>query len=136
MGRKVIRAMGGDVRGRTVALLGLTFKPNTDDMRDAPSLALVQALEDAGASVRAHDPQGHEQARPLLPNVQLIDDPYQAADGADALVIATEWDAFRALDLRRVAELLKQPVLVDLRNIYHPDEAARAGLRYTGVGRG
>ncbi|WP_380873184.1 UDP-glucose 6-dehydrogenase [Sphingomonas sp. DBB INV C78] len=135
MGRKVIKAMGGDVRGKTVGVLGLTFKPNTDDMRDAPSLALIQTLEDAGAKVRAFDPEGHEQARPLLPHVELVDDPYTVADGADALVLVTEWNAFRALDLKRIAGLLAQPILVDLRNVYPPEEARRAGLEYTGVGR-
>ncbi|HWL46517.1 MAG TPA: UDP-glucose/GDP-mannose dehydrogenase family protein [Sphingomonadaceae bacterium] len=135
MGRKVIHAMGGDVRGKVVALLGLTFKPNTDDMRDAPSLSIVRALEDGGALVRAYDPEGMEQARPLLPGITLVDGPYAAAEGADALVIVTEWDEFRALDLRRIAESLRQPVLVDLRNIYPPEEVRRAGLAYVGVGR-
>jgi UDPglucose 6-dehydrogenase len=135
MGRKVIRAMGGDVRGRTVAVLGLTFKPNTDDMRDAPSLALIQALEDGGARVRAYDPEGFDQARPMLPNVEFMNDPYSAADGADAVVIVTEWDEFRALDLKRLAGLLASPVMVDLRNVYPPELAARAGLRYHGIGR-
>ena len=135
MGRKVIKAMGGDVRGKTVGVLGLTFKPNTDDMRDAPSLALIQTLEDAGAKVRAFDPEGHEQARPMLPNVELAADPYAVADGADALVIVTEWNAFRALDLKRIAGLLAAPILVDLRNVYPPEEARRAGLSYTGIGR-
>ncbi len=136
MGRKVIRAMGGDVRGRTVAVLGLTFKPNTDDMRDAPSLALIQALKDAGAKVRAYDPEGVEQARPLLPDVDFATDPYLAAAGAHALVIVTEWDEFRALDLKRIASILAAPVLVDLRNIYTAGEAERAGLHYHGIGRG
>jgi UDPglucose 6-dehydrogenase len=136
MGRKVIKAMGGEVRGKTVALLGLTFKPNTDDMRDAPSIAVVQALEDAGAKVRAYDPEGIEQARPLMPHVHFVGGAYEAIDGADALVLCTEWDAFRALDLKRVAAMLKTPVIVDLRNVYPPEEAARAGLRYTGIGRG
>jgi len=136
MGRKVIKAMGGDVRGRTVAVLGLTFKPNTDDMRDAPSLALIQALEDGGAKVRAYDPEGVEQARPLLPGTEFTDDPYRAAEGADGLVLLTEWDEFRALDLKRMAALLKAPILVDLRNVYPPEEAERAGLTYFGIGRG
>ncbi len=136
MGRKVIKAMGGEVRGKTVAVLGLTFKPNTDDMRDAPSLALIQALQDAGANVRAYDPEGVEQARPLLKDVEFSESPYAAADGADALVIVTEWDAFRALDLGRMAKLLNEPVLVDLRNIYPPAEAERAGLTLTSVGKG
>ena len=136
MGRKVIRAMGGDVRGRTVAVLGLTFKPNTDDMRDAPSLALIQALQDAGATVRAYDPEGLEQAKPLLPDVEFAEDPYQAAAGAHALAIVTEWDEFRALDLKRIASILAAPVLVDLRNIYPPAEVERGGLHYHGIGRG
>jgi UDPglucose 6-dehydrogenase len=135
MGRKVIKAMGGDVRGRTVAVLGLTFKPNTDDMRDSPSLALIQALQDAGAHVRAYDPEGMEQARALLPDVEFTNSPYEAAKGAGALVIVTEWDEFRALDLRRIAGLLDQPILVDLRNIYPPAEVERVGLIYHGLGR-
>ena len=135
MGRKVIKAMGGDARGKTVAVLGLTFKPNTDDMRDAPSLALIQALQDAGATVRAYDPEGVEQARPLLSDVEFAANPYAAADGADALVIVTEWDEFRALDLTRIARVLRAPVLVDLRNIYPAEEAARAGLNMVSIGR-
>ena len=135
MGRKVIQALDGEPRGKTVALLGLTFKPNTDDMRDAPSIAIVQALEDAGVKVRGYDPEGTEQARPLMPNVELFDDPYAAADGADAVVLVTEWDVLRALDLERIAGKLRGPILVDLRNIYPPEEAAQAGLRWHGVGR-
>ncbi|HWU94273.1 MAG TPA: UDP-glucose/GDP-mannose dehydrogenase family protein [Sphingomonas sp.] len=135
MGRKVIKAMGGDVRGKTVGILGLTFKPNTDDMRDAPSLSIVAALEDAGATVKAYDPEGFEQARPLLPNVEFSESAYAASDGADALVIVTEWDAFRALDLGRIKSLLKTPLLVDLRNIYPPVDAERAGLTLVGVGK-
>jgi UDPglucose 6-dehydrogenase len=136
MGRKVLRAMGGDARGKTVGILGLTFKPNTDDMREAPSLSVIQALQDAGATVRAHDPEGIEQARPLLKDVAFVDDPYAAADGADALVLVTEWDAYRALDLGRIRGLLKEPVLVDLRNVYQVEDVERAGLTHTGVGRG
>lgn len=135
MGRKVIKAMGGDVRGKTVAILGLTFKPNTDDMRDAPSLAVIQTLQDAGAIVRAYDPEGVEQARPLVKNVEFSTSPYAAADGADALVIVTEWDEFRALDLNRMKGLLNAPLLVDLRNIYPAEEVARAGLKLVGVGK-
>ena len=135
MGRKVIAAMGGDVRGKTVALLGLTFKPNTDDMRDSPAIAIVQALQDSGASVRAHDPEGHEQAQKVLDDVAYCDGPYKAMEGADALVIVTEWDAFRALDLGRAKSLLKQPVLVDLRNIYPRDAVEAAGFAYHAVGR-
>jgi UDPglucose 6-dehydrogenase len=135
MGRKVIQALGGDARGATVALLGLTFKPNTDDMRDAPSLAIVQALQDAGASVRGYDPEGIEQARPMMPNVEFCDSPYQAADGADAVVLVTEWDVLRALDLSRLARTMKQPVFVDLRNVYPPEDVREAGLRGYSVGR-
>ncbi|WP_294287937.1 UDP-glucose/GDP-mannose dehydrogenase family protein [uncultured Sphingomonas sp.] len=136
MGRKVIKAMGGEARGKTVGVLGLTFKPDTDDMRDAPSLALIQALQDAGATVKAYDPEGVEQARPLLRDVEFAASPYAAAEGADALVIVTEWAAFRALDLGRIAKSMNDPVLVDLRNIYPPEEATRAGLKLTGIGKG
>ena len=135
MGRKVITALGDDARGKTVAVLGLTFKPNTDDMRDAPSLSIIQALEDVGARVRAYDPEGMEQARPLLPNVELCSSPYQAADGADAVVLVTEWDVLRALDLRQLAANMAEPVLVDLRNVYRAEEAEAAGLRWFGVGK-
>ena len=136
MGRKVVKAMGGDVRGKTVALLGLAFKPNTDDMRDSPALAVAQVLEDAGAHVRAYDPEAIDQARPLLPKVEFVDNAYAAVEGAHALVIVTEWDEFRALDLKRIAASLAEPVLVDLRNIYPPEEVAKAGLTLTQVGRG
>ena len=135
MGRKVIKAMGGKARGKTVALLGLTFKPNTDDMRDAPSLAIVQTLEDAGIKVRGYDPEGMEQARPLMPHVTLCTSPYEAADGADAVVLVTEWDALRALDLDRLAARMKGRVLVDLRNVYPAEEIEEAGLAWHGVGR-
>jgi UDPglucose 6-dehydrogenase len=135
MGRKVIAACGGSVRGSTIAVLGLTFKPNTDDMRDAPSIALITALQDAGAKVRAYDPEGMKQAQSVLENVEYADNAYSCIDGADALVIVTEWDAFRALDLERVRKLLKRPVVVDLRNIYRPKEMAQRGFIYEGVGR-
>jgi len=135
MGRKVIRAMGGDVRGLTVAILGLTFKPNTDDMREAPALSIIQALQDEGAIIRAYDPEGVEQARAVLENVEFSPDPYAAAEGASAIVLVTEWDELRALDLKRMADILADPLFVDLRNVYSPDEARRAGLRYFGVGR-
>ena len=134
MGRKVIAAMGGHARGKTVAILGLTFKPNTDDMRDAPSLSIVQALLDAGARVVAHDPEGMEAAAPMMPEVAMADTPYAAAEGADALVIVTEWDAYRALDLTRIAGGMKGNVLVDLRNIYRHDDVERAGFVHHGVG--
>lgn len=135
MGRKVIQALGGDARGKTVALLGLTFKPNTDDMRDAPSLSIVQALQDVGAKVRGYDPEGIEQARPLMQNVEFLDNPYAAAEGADAVVLVTEWDVLRALDLRRVAGSMKQPILIDLRNVYRPEDVEEAGLRWHGIGQ-
>jgi UDPglucose 6-dehydrogenase len=135
MGRKVIAACGGNVRDKTIALLGLTFKPNTDDMREAPSLAIVTALQDAGAIVRGYDPQGMEQAQALLPNVTLFSNAYSCIEGADAVVIVTEWNEFRALDVRRVKRLLKSPILVDLRNIYRAEEMAKLGFSYTSVGR-
>ena len=135
MGRKVIKAMGGDARDKTVAVLGLTFKPNTDDMREAPSLSIIQALQDAGARVRAYDPEGMEQARPLVERVEFAESAYQAAEGADAVVLVTEWDAFRALDLGRLARGMRTPLLVDLRNVYPPSEAARAGLKLVSIGR-
>lgn len=135
MGRKVIAAMGGDVRGKTVAVLGLTFKPNTDDMRDSPAIAVVQTLQDAGATVRAYDPEGMEQAKLVLDTITYCTNSYEAMEGADALVIVTEWDAFRALDLDRVKSLLKQPVLVDLRNVYPREMMEKAGFRYTAIGR-
>ena len=135
MGRKVIQALGGDATGKTVAVLGLTFKPNTDDMRDAPALAIVQSLQDAGASIRAFDPEGMAAARPMLGEVTLCRDAYDAATGADAVVLVTEWDVFRALDLKRLAGVMAAPVLVDLRNVYGPDDMARAGFAYSSVGR-
>jgi UDPglucose 6-dehydrogenase len=135
MARKVINALGGSVRGKKIALLGLAFKPNTDDMRDAPSLAIVASLAGDGADVHAYDPEAMEQARPLLPEITLHDDAYSALEGADALVIVTEWDAFRALDLDRVKGLLKRPIIVDLRNVYRPQEVRRRGFSYVSVGR-
>ena len=135
MGRKVVQALNGDARGKTVALLGLTFKPNTDDMRDAPSLSIVQALQDAGAIVRGYDPEGIEQARPMMPNVEFFNDPYKAAEAADAVVLVTEWDVLRALDLRRLAATMEQPILVDLRNVYPPEDVRNAGLQWHGIGR-
>ena len=136
MARRVIAACGGDVRRKRIGVLGLTFKPNTDDMRDAPSIALITALQDAGAEIVAFDPVGMEQARQYLTDVQFSLTAYAAAEGADALVIVTEWDAFRALDLDRIRTLLKDPVIVDLRNIYRPDDIRAKGFRYVSVGRG
>jgi UDPglucose 6-dehydrogenase len=135
MGRKVLRALGEKPRGKTVALLGLAFKPNTDDMRDAPSIDIVRVLEDAGVTVRGYDPESMEQARPLMPHVALCKDPYQAADGADAVVLVTEWDALRALDLKRIAATMRGKALVDLRNIYPPEEVEADGLEWHGIGR-
>nr|WP_246606367.1 UDP-glucose/GDP-mannose dehydrogenase family protein [Sphingobium xanthum] len=135
MGRKVIAACGGDVRGKTIAVLGLTFKPNTDDMRDSPAIAVIQTLQDAGATIRAYDPEGAEQAKLVLTDIDYCSNAYEPMDGADALVIITEWDAFRALDLTRIKSLLKAPILVDLRNIYPRDAVEAAGFAYTAVGR-
>ena len=135
MARKVVSACGGSVRGKLVAVLGLTFKPNTDDMRDAPSLALISALQDGGARVRAYDPEGMEVARRMVEGVAFATDPYDCADGADALAIVTEWDAFRALDLGRLKAAMRAAVLVDLRNIYPPAEVARHGFVHVTVGR-
>jgi len=135
MARKVSAALGGELRGKTVAVLGLTFKPNTDDMRESPSIPLITALQDMGAKVRAYDPTGMEQAKSLLGNVTFCKDAYDCAEGASALVIVTEWEQFRALDFVRLKTLMQRPVLVDLRNIYRPSEVARHGFAYEGVGR-
>jgi len=133
MARKIIEAFGG-VRDKTVAVLGLTFKPNTDDMRDAPSLVILPMLQAEGARVRAYDPEGRREAAKLL-DVELFDDTYQALDGADGVVILTEWNEFRALDLARVKGLLATPLMVDLRNIYRPKQMAEAGFTYVSIGR-
>jgi UDPglucose 6-dehydrogenase len=135
MARKVAVALGGNLRGKTVAVLGLTFKPNTDDMREAPSIALITALQDMGAAVRAYDPAGMEQAKPLLPDIAYADSAYACAEGADALVIVTEWEQFRALDLARLKAIMARPVVVDLRNVYRPEDMARHGFAYHSVGR-
>ena len=137
MGRKVLDAIGGaeGARGKKVALLGLTFKPNTDDMRDSPAIAVAQTLTDAGVKVAAYDPEGMELAKPLMPDVVMCTDPYEAIENADAVAIVTEWDAFRALDLDRVKQLANAPVLVDLRNIYRAEDMASRGFTYSSVGR-
>ena len=135
MGRKIIAACDGSVRGKTIAILGLAFKPNTDDMRDAPALAIVAALQDAGAKVRGYDPESMGQAAPLLPGMTFAANAYECVEGADAVAILTEWDEFRALDLARLKRLLKTPILVDLRNIYPPADVRAAGFRYASVGR-
>ena len=134
MARKVAAALGGDLRGTTVAVLGLTFKPNTDDMREAPSLALIAALQDQGATVRAYDPAGMTNAKALLSGVTWCEGAYAAAEGADALVICTEWEQFRALDLARLRDVMARPVIVDLKNVYRADEVQRAGFSYANVG--
>ena len=137
MGRKVVAACGGSVRGKTIAVLGLTFKPNTDDMRDAPSIAVVTALMDGGATIRAYDPEGMEQARTVLPaGVTYCSDAYECVAGADAAVIVTEWNIFRALDLDRVKAAMAAPVLVDLRNVYRAEQVRAKGFSYADVGRG
>jgi len=135
MGRKVIAAAGGDVRGKGIAILGLTFKPNTDDMRDSPAIAVIQTLQDAGAVIRAYDPEGQDQAKKVIDNIIYCSGPYEAMQDADVLVVVTEWDVFRAIDLKRVKSLLRSPILVDLRNIYSRDNAEAAGLEYHAVGR-
>jgi UDPglucose 6-dehydrogenase len=136
MARKVVAALGSGLRGKTVAVLGLTFKPNTDDMREAPSIPLITALHDMGALVRAYDPIGMDQARQVLPDVTYTDGPYECVEGADALVIVTEWEQFRALDLDRIKQAMAaSPVIVDLRNIYHPEEITERGFVYESVGR-
>jgi len=135
MASRVIAACGGSVRGKTVGVLGVAFKPNTDDMRDAPSMAIVPALQDAGATVRAYDPAAMHEAGPLLPGVQWCTDAYDAAAGADVLVIITEWNEFRALDLDRVGASMTQKVLVDLRNVYRAEDVRAQGFRYTSIGR-
>jgi UDPglucose 6-dehydrogenase len=135
MARKVVAALDGTIRGKTVAVLGLTFKPNTDDTRDSPAIPLITALNDLGATVRAYDPAGMEQAKPQLPSVIYCNSAYGAAEGADAVVIATEWEQFRALDLGRLKSVMARPVIIDLRNIYRADEMKRANFRYVGIGR-
>ena len=135
MGEKIIAACDGSVEGKTIAVLGLTFKPNTDDMRDAPSLVVVPRLLEAGAEIRAFDPAGMEEARQILTDVTWCEDSYSAMTGADAVVILTEWNEFRALDLRRIKSLLSAPLMIDLRNIYSPDELARNGFDYISIGR-
>jgi UDPglucose 6-dehydrogenase len=135
MARKVSGALNGQLRGKTIAVLGLTFKPDTDDMREAPSIPLVTGLCDMGDRIRAFDPAGMEQARRELPEIDYCEDAYSCARGADALVIVTEWVQFRALDLRRLKQEMAQPVIVDLRNIYRREDVEALGFSYTSVGR-
>jgi UDPglucose 6-dehydrogenase len=135
MADRVVAALGGSVKGCTIAALGLTFKPNTDDMRDSPSLGILPALQKAGAVIRAFDPEGMVEAKKLMPDLTYCRDAYDCMTGADALVLITEWNEFRALDLGRVKSLLRQPILIDLRNVYNPVEMAEAGFRYGSIGR-
>jgi len=136
MAERIIAACGGSVEGKTIALLGLTFKPNTDDMRDSPSLDIVPALVEAGASVKAFDPAGMEEAKHLLTDVKYCDGPYHAMDGADAVCLVTEWDEFRALDMTRMKDLLNAPIFIDLRNIYRAIDMEKHGFAYSSIGRG
>jgi UDPglucose 6-dehydrogenase len=136
MADRIADAVGGDIAGKTLAVLGLTFKPNTDDMRESPSLSILPPLAEAGATIRAFDPEGMDEAKKLLPGLDYCRDAYQAIEGADALVLLTEWNEFRALDLVRVKSLLRAPVIIDLRNIYQPQEMADAGFVYHSIGRG
>src|SRR5271167_4437841 len=135
MADKIAAACGGNLAGKSLAVLGLTFKPNTDDMRDAPSLAILPRLAAAGAAIRAFDPAGIDEARNLMPDLVYCEDAYEAAEGADALVLLTEWNEFRALDLARVGRLLADRLVIDLRNIYQPAEMAASGLSYVSIGR-
>ncbi len=135
MARKIIAACGS-VRGRTIAILGLTFKPNTDDMRESPAISIITALQDAGARIRAFDPEGMDQAQAMISDVSYCRDAYDCAIDADAVVIVTEWDVFRALDLERIRAVMARPILIDLRNVYGSDRVEMAGFRYVGVGKG
>jgi UDPglucose 6-dehydrogenase len=135
MAGRIVDACGGNIDGKTIAVLGVTFKPNTDDMRDSPSLDIIPQLQKAGATVRAFDPQGMNEAKTLLKDVEWCESAYDAIDGADALTIVTEWNEFRSLDLERVSNLLKKPIVVDLRNIYDPREMESLGFDYFSIGR-
>ncbi|MGI9295351.1 MAG: UDP-glucose dehydrogenase family protein, partial [Pseudomonadales bacterium] len=136
MVKKIKSAFSGDVAGKTIAVLGLTFKPETDDMRESPSIAIIPPLMDKGAIIRAHDPKGVEQAKPLLPDaVEYCDDPYSTAAGADAVVLLTEWNQYRSLDLRRLKESMQDEHFIDLRNVYEADRMKEFGFSYLSVGR-
>ena len=135
MVRKIVEACGGSVAGKTIGVLGVTFKPNTDDMRESPSLVIVPALQGEGATVRAFDPEGMKEAQKLMPGVDWCADPYEVMEKADGLVLMTEWNIFRALDLERVHDLMRTPLIVDLRNVFDPAEVARAGFAYASIGR-
>jgi len=135
MGDKIIDVFGGDVAGKTIAILGLAFKPNTDDMRDAPSITIIEILQDKGASIKAYDPEAMKEAEHILTDVTYAENPYDCLQDADALVIVTEWDEFRALDMPRVMEALKHPTIIDLRNIYRPENMYKQGFHYKSIGR-
>jgi UDPglucose 6-dehydrogenase len=135
MVRRIIQACGGSVRGQTVAILGVTFKPNTDDIRDSPALVIIPALQAEGVSVRAYDPEGMAGAAAELPDVVWCDDAYGATEGADAMVVLTEWNQFRGLDLERVHALMRRPIVIDLRNIYEPADMMAQGFSYSSIGR-
>ncbi|MEL7491622.1 MAG: UDP-glucose/GDP-mannose dehydrogenase family protein [Pseudomonadota bacterium] len=135
MAERVIAACGGSVSGKTVAMLGLTFKPNTDDMRDAPSLDIIPALQAAGATVKAYDPEGMEEAKPHFENVTFCDGPYETIEGADVIALVTEWDVFRALDIDRIKSLVNAPIMVDMRNVYNPEQMRASGFEYYSIGR-
>jgi len=135
MARKIILACGNNVKGKKIAILGLTFKPNTDDMRDSPSLDIIPALQKAGAKIQAYDPEGMDQAKGYLRGIKWCNNPYEALDGAEALVFLTEWNQFRALDLKRIKKTLKKPTIIDLRNIYVPEQMKKMGFKYISIGR-
>jgi UDPglucose 6-dehydrogenase len=132
---KIVAALGGNVAGLDIGALGVTFKANTDDLRESPAIEIIRGLIGLGASIRAYDPEGIERAREVLPSVTFVDNPYEVAQDADGLIILTEWSEFATLDLDRVREGLRVPVIVDLRNLYDPQEVIAAGLAYHSVGR-
>jgi UDPglucose 6-dehydrogenase len=136
MVKKIREALGGDVAGKTIGVLGLTFKPETDDLRDAPALSILPPLHEKGAKIQVHDPQGMEEAKKLFPEFSYVNNVYEAAMGADALVLMTEWNQYRALDLDRLKSLMRTPLFIDLRNVYPPKRMQAAGFEYVGVGRG
>ncbi len=136
MAKKIMNALGGSAKGKQVAILGVTFKPNTDDMRESPALIIVPDLIESGAALRIYDPQGMKEAKGLLKgDIKWCDDAYSTMQGADVLVLLTEWNEFKSLDFKKAKSLLKQPLLVDLRNLYNPDEMEKAGFSYISLGR-
>ena len=135
MAKKIISACGNNVKGKKIAILGLTFKPNTDDMRDSPSLDIIPILQKSGAKIQAYDPEGMEEAKIYLRKVKWCSNPYETLDGAEALVLLTEWNEFRGLDLKRIKNTLKKPTVIDLRNIYVPKQMKKMGFKYVSIGR-